>query len=253
MKANNFYLIAHRGYSSKAPENTLTSFWLAIKSGFPQIELDVELTKDNIPVIFHDEMMDRTTNSTGKISDHRLKEIAELDDGSWFNDKFTNVKVPTLKQVLAEIGNQSHLHIELKSSEAVLPKLVAQELEHASLLHHTMSSFDVPGLTITSFSIDQLARSIDLSPQVQHSWLVDEIDDQVIKRANEVGIKQLCPKASNVIKNSVTKAVESGFSVRGWGVETEDDVIRLYKAGAHGATVNWPDKAKETLSSYFSE
>ena len=81
------HIIAHRGYSSDHPENTLASFDFAIENGFYNIELDIHMTKDGIPVVMHDADVSRTTDGSGLISEMTFEQIKRLNAGSWFKDK----------------------------------------------------------------------------------------------------------------------------------------------------------------------
>ena len=95
-------VIAHRGGSVVAPENTLEAFRRAIDSGADAIELDVRLTKDGHLAVIHDRRVDRTTSGTGVIGRLTLAEIKELDAGSWFGPDFKSARVPTLDEVVDE-------------------------------------------------------------------------------------------------------------------------------------------------------
>ena len=97
MKLNNIpKIIGHRGAAGLAPENTLSSIKKAYKSGLVFIEIDVKVTKDNIPILLHDDTIDRTTNKLGKCSNYNFDELSNLDAGSWFNKKYKNEKILSL-------------------------------------------------------------------------------------------------------------------------------------------------------------
>ena len=81
-------VLAHRGYSAKAPENTMAAFELALAVGADGIELDVHMTRDGEIVVIHDDTLDRTTNGKGPVSDQTMAELRELDAGSWFSPEF---------------------------------------------------------------------------------------------------------------------------------------------------------------------
>lgn len=108
-------LIAHRGASAIAPENTLAAFQLAVKQGAAGIEFDLQLTRDRVPVVIHDPTLNRTTDGQGKISDYTLAELKQLDAGKWFDVKFSGEKIPTFPEVLGLL-EATHLTIypELK-------------------------------------------------------------------------------------------------------------------------------------------
>ncbi len=116
LKSNtkNIQIAAHRGASNLAPENTLAAIQKALEIGVEIIEIDVHLTKDHQLVVLHDELLDRTTNGTGKVSDFTLKELKQLDAGSWFSKEFKDEKIPTLAEVLNLINGKSTCLIEIK-------------------------------------------------------------------------------------------------------------------------------------------
>lgn len=106
--------IAHRGLSRHFPENTLSAFKGAMDAGAYMIELDVTLTKDRQLVVIHDDTVDRTTNGTGAVKALNLRELTELDAGSWFDQKFGNERLPTLAQVLETTKGSLLVNIEIK-------------------------------------------------------------------------------------------------------------------------------------------
>lgn len=109
--------IAHRGYSSQAPENTLSAIELALKNQqIYGIEIDVQLTRDSIPVVIHDFVVDRVTDGNGFVKDYEYNDLKKLDAGSWFDDNFKTEKIPTLEEVLELIGNKKKIIIEIKSN-----------------------------------------------------------------------------------------------------------------------------------------
>jgi glycerophosphoryl diester phosphodiesterase len=124
-------LIAHRGVSSEAPENTLAAFQRALDLSIPFLEMDIRLTKDDVPVIIHDATAFRTTfeKCTKKIKEMTLKEIQSLDAGLWFDEQFAGIGIPTLKQVLNLNLKQTGLMLELKKDDTPPQKLVKIVLE----------------------------------------------------------------------------------------------------------------------------
>lgn len=115
---DDFTIIAHRGASAYYPENTLPSFEGAIAMGADMVELDVQFTSDKEVVVFHDEKVSRCTDGRGKIADHTLAELKQLDAGGWFDKKFHNTRIPTLVEVLRVCKNKIAVNIEIKT-EAV--------------------------------------------------------------------------------------------------------------------------------------
>ena len=106
--------VAHRGYSSKYPENTLAAFNGAIDAGAHMVELDVCLSRDRQLVGIHDETVDRTTNGTGAVRTLTLKQLRQLAAGSWFDSRFRGERLPTLSQVLDAVNGRLMVNIEIK-------------------------------------------------------------------------------------------------------------------------------------------
>ena len=107
---------AHRGRSRAAPENTLAAFLGAVESGDAGLELDTALSADGVPVVIHDDTVDRTTDGSGSIAGMTAGEIARLDAGSWFDAAFAGTRIPTLEEVFEAVGGRIAINVELKSS-----------------------------------------------------------------------------------------------------------------------------------------
>ena len=108
------WVVAHRGYSGRYPENTSSAFEAAIKADADMIELDVSMTKDRVPVVIHDKTLERTTDGHGLVSELRLSELKKLDAGSWFSPEFEGESIPTLEEVLLQIRGKIPVNIEIK-------------------------------------------------------------------------------------------------------------------------------------------
>ena len=118
LKHNNFYrvkIIAHRGASAAAPENTLASFKEAVRVGADMIELDVRLSREGAVMVFHDPDLSRTTDGDGPVEKRRLAELRALDAGSWFSENFKGEGIPILEEVIRTIfSSRIELCIEIK-------------------------------------------------------------------------------------------------------------------------------------------
>ncbi len=124
-------LIAHRGASKEAPENTLASIHKALEIGVDLIEIDVHLTKDNVPVVIHDAILGKTTNNTlqERITHLTWAQVQQLDVGSWFGEAFAGEKIPSLEQVLAIDRGSTGLMIEIKKGHSSVKPLVSAVLD----------------------------------------------------------------------------------------------------------------------------
>ncbi len=145
-----YIVVAHRGASGIAPENTLSSFAEAIRSGAHFIEMDVQVTADGIPIVFHDKGLSRTTNGSGFASKLTYEELQQFDSGNWFSEKFTGEKIPTLEDVLESVQNKILVNIELKN-------LGTNPLPHIEKIIKIIENFNYSDkVVISSFYYDQL-------------------------------------------------------------------------------------------------
>ena len=179
-------VIAHRGFSSEYPENTVTSFEAAVSAGFNYIELDIHLTADSVIVVMHDETVNRTTNGEGNIRDLYLEEIKSLDAGSWFDSNSPSEQVPTLKEILVKFENRVHIFVEIKSEEEDLLRELRSLLETMGWIpdsnyDKSQEALPVPGISIISFMQDQLLLSAKVFPELAHGLLTIETSEELIE------------------------------------------------------------------------
>ena len=157
-------LLAHRGASAHAPENTMIAFNLAVSQGAPAIELDVQLSADDIVVVFHDRTASRTTNGSGKIRQHTLNHLKSLHAGAAFGSTFPDARVPTLEEVLNELDPNIYLNIELKnlcSPFDSLPCKVAKIIrKHQAKNRVLISSFNPIALTRMLHHLPSVPRGL---------------------------------------------------------------------------------------------
>ena len=226
-------VIAHRGASSYAPENTLAAFDLALEMRVRHIELDVALTSDNHPVVIHDDKVDRTTNGSGLVTSHTLAALRQLDAGSWFGAQFEGERIPTFDDVLARYNGRVHIHTEIKGKSASLSERTADLIRKHGMERQ---------VTVTSFQSVRLEETRAYAPELPTGWLVREVTDSIIAQAHAIGVSQLCPRADMVRPELVHRLRAEGFVARAWGVGTEELMQRAVQAGVDGMTVNFPDK-----------
>lgn len=123
------YLIGHRGNSATAPENTMSAFQAAFDLGASGVELDVSLTKDEQIVVFHDIVLDRTTNGSGFLWNYDYNSIKRLDAGAWFSPSFVGEKIPLFEEALATYGNKAQrIIVELKGEQSKRPLLATKTI-----------------------------------------------------------------------------------------------------------------------------
>lgn len=161
-------VIGHRGAKAYAPENTLESIETAASLGVEWVELDVKLTRDNVPIIFHDEELERTTNGSGLVAQTDYEDIKQLEAGSWFADSFAGIKIPTLEEAVDVILKRGlGLNLEIKPCPG-------REKETAEIaLDHLSQYWDDPSLLlISSFQHVSLEAAMDLAPDYARGLLI---------------------------------------------------------------------------------
>lgn len=243
-----FRIIAHRGASAYAPENTMAAFELAQKMGIHEIELDTQLTPDGVVVLCHDPTLARYGHGVQVVEEMNWVDLAALDMGSWFSPYlFGGERMITLEQLFARFGDQFTYHVELKGKA---PQLAAAVHALIQQYHLQASCF------VTSFAYDWLVAMQTLDPTCRLGWLVRIIDEPCLAQARAINLYQLCPMAGLVTPAMVTAARTIVPEVRAWGVSGETaagentEVIalieRVLAAGCDGMTINWPDWVRHT-------
>ena len=231
MKA--FINYAHRGASEYAPENTLLSFYLGVYMGANGIETDVQLTKDKVAVLFHDDDLKRVTNENGSVSDHTLAELKNF----WVYNKEIKDKIITLEEFLIRFGVMDlTLAIELKGDNTA--KITTELVEKYNLCDKVV---------LTSFKYKELLDAKKLAPHIKAGYLTEKVDDELLERMKKDGIEEICPEAKAITAALCKKWHDLGFNVRAWGVYNVDYMKSAYLAGVDGMTVNFPDKLTELL------
>ncbi|WP_421848405.1 glycerophosphoryl diester phosphodiesterase [Marinomonas sp.] len=172
-KVLNTKVMGHRGAALLAPENTLASIRAAAEVGATWVEIDVYLIAEGGLVIFHDDTLDRCTNGTGLTRDARPMEVAELDAGAWFSEKFAGEKVPTLLEALECIQSLNlGLNLEIKHDSADVENIVPAVM--AMLRDHWQ---DNDKLMISSFNLAALELCYEIDPQRHLAPLYEVIPD----------------------------------------------------------------------------
>jgi glycerophosphoryl diester phosphodiesterase len=232
--AKTFRIIAHRGASGYAPENTPSAFEAAACMGATEIEYDLQFSKDRQLVVVHDMVLDRYGYPGVRVADLTLAELKALDMGAWFDPRFAGEKIATFDEILERFGAVFTHHAEIK---APAPGLAARLLE-------TLDARGAAARTIvTSFAFDSLVEVRRLSPEIRVGWLVaaGEFNGENVRRAAQAGFYQFCPSACDTDRKNVAAAKALVAEVRAHGVRTRADLRQAVAAGCDGVTINWPD------------
>jgi glycerophosphoryl diester phosphodiesterase len=166
------WILGHRGARAIAPENTLTSFRLAMEHGADGVEFDVFLSSDQVPVVIHDESLERTTDRSGAVCDHTAEELANCDASKSMTG-FAKEGIPRLKEVLAALPDGAIVNVELKGSghfkkQVLVDKVIALLNQHKDRLCFIVSSFDGEILSLFRKTDDRYLIAMLLSPRDIH-------------------------------------------------------------------------------------
>jgi len=243
IKSNKYFkppwIIGHRGYCAKYPENSLASFEAAIQAGVDMIELDVMLSRDRKMVVLHDPTLDRTTNGKGPVADLTLAELKQLDAGSWFDAQFANQQIPELSEVLDLVNDRAYVNIEIKSNAYepghpvdAIEKQVVDLLKQRNLLGTGMiSSFDVNILEQVAFMKNPPATAfISKKPA----------NKKTVHMCTRLNVFSWHPNHRIVKRNQVKQMQAAGIRVFPYKVDAPADYTRMRSMKVDGVITNDP-------------
>ncbi len=231
-------VIAHRGFSGNAPENTLTAFRRAIEAGSDMIEFDVRFSADGEVVVIHDEELDRTTTGQGRVADFPIPELRNLDAGTSFGKQFAGEKIPVLREVLELAGKRILLNIEIKNGylgKYTLRELAARTLaavEDAGMLDRVIfSSFYPPALE----TIREKAPRARLALLYHYRWTTPG----ELTRGKSFSALNL--RRTYLNKGKIDRIHGEGTQVNVYTVNSEREMERFIRWGVDGIITNHPD------------
>lgn len=222
-----FVNYAHRGASQYAPENTMMAFDLGLSMDANGIETDIQLTKDGVAVLFHDDTLERMTGQPGAVEDYTYEQLRWF----WVKKGSQLDRIPTLEAFLERYGDKD-ITFALEMKKPGTHKAVADAVRRYGIEKKTV---------VTSFIFDELVALRSYAPELTSGYLTKNIDDATLQKMRQAGIDELCPKAVEITAEKVIHWHESGFNVRAWGVFRPELMEQAYSAGVDGMTVNFPD------------
>jgi glycerophosphoryl diester phosphodiesterase len=230
-------VFAHRGASGSAPENTLSSFELALKVGAHAIELDAKLSSDGKIMVIHDQTLDRTTTGSGQVHQTTAAAIKTLDAGSWFSSDYTNERVPFLAEVLESIGDKMIINIEVTNYRTWwddLPEKIASLVQQFRLRD---------SIIFSSFHPRQLWKIRSLIPDAQTALLTEP---HLYSLTTISGLAKVTsptiqhPHLSDLSKERIQRAHKKSIRLHAWTVNQEADMRRLMQWGIDGIFTDHP-------------
>jgi len=229
-------VIAHRGASNQAPENTIAAFKLAKEFKADAVEFDVKLSADRHVVIIHDSTVDRTTDGTGKVADLSLAEIKKLDAGRKFNDHFSGERIPTLREVFELFGDQLRMNVELTNYMSPMDGLVYEviKLIKEFSLQKTIifSSFYPRNLKIAGRLLPEIPSGLLIFPGWL-GWISRHITRNKIYQA-------LHPHINDVNDRLITHVHSQDKRIHVWTVNDEMRMKELLKLDVDGIFTDNP-------------
>ncbi|WEG15392.1 glycerophosphodiester phosphodiesterase [Alkalihalophilus pseudofirmus] len=235
---NTCEIFAHRGSSIDHPENTMAAFQAAYEIGADGIEFDVQLTKDLVPVVIHDETLDRTTTGYGLVSDHTKEQLKTLDAGTWFDTQYADESIPTLEEVLVWASDKFiKLNIELKGHvnqresliQKVIPMIQTYQLER----HVILSSFD-------HVCIKEVKK---LAPEMEAAAIVTAALHEPLTYLRSLGVEGYHYMSPLLLKEEAGVLIDAGVHIRPYTVNEEDMLRRYIQWGCAGIFTDHPKLA----------
>ncbi len=237
-------IIAHRGASAFAPENTIAAFRKAVALKADAIEFDVKLTKDGEMVIIHDQLLERTTNGTGKVIECTLQELQSLDAGSFFGDEFKGEKIPLLKDVLEQFSDEVLINIEITNYKSVQDGLAKKIAHLVKTLHIEkrvfFSSFYPKNLKITAEILPEVPVALLALP----GWPGFLMRSRLLFRTSPHLIH---PYYQDVNLAYVEKQHQLGRKVNVWTVNQPEDLQKMVAIGVDGLITDDPVVARRVV------
>ncbi|MEX1062152.1 MAG: glycerophosphodiester phosphodiesterase family protein [Balneolaceae bacterium] len=248
-----FIVIAHRGASFHTPENTMPAFKKAHELGADMIELDILLTRDLVPVVFHDARLNKKTDGTGFVRDHMLKDIKGLEAGSWFHPVFAGTRIPTLEEVLQWAAGKIALNIEIKK-ETVGGEDATGAADSAVKLvrEYRMENHVI----FSSFSYRVIERLKRFAPEIRCGLLYtrDFRGDRNIGRF----LNKYLPDTFHCHWRQLNRHLKQVLKERNiplfvYTVNSEENMRRTIKAGADGIFTDKPDLLRRVAIKLLAE
>jgi glycerophosphoryl diester phosphodiesterase len=224
-------IVAHRGGGSLAPENTLAAIRLGQSLGYRMHEIDVKLALDEVPVLLHDEVLERTTNGTGRAADMPWSTLRTLDAGSWHSAEFAGEPVPSYDEVVKQfLSRGTACHVEIKPTPG-FDRQTGNKVAAAS--HRLWRSAALPPV-FSSFSFEALMAAKEAAPGIRRGWLISRFTEADWERLEALEATSLHTNHRNVTPEMIRELHARGYKVLLYTVNEVDTAERWLDAGADG-------------------
>ena len=236
-------ILAHRGASGYAPENTMEAFRLALDMGADGFELDVHMTKDGQLVVIHDETVDRTCNGKGFVKDMTVAQLKELDASAGFMGVYGKTEIPTLREYMEFVKDLPIItNIELKTNiyeYEGLPEMVYEMIKEFNLQEKVI---------ISSFNHFSVMKMKAFAPELKYGFLAESWMLDTGEYCNKHGVPCYHPLRGNCTPELVKDMKDHGLEINTFTVNQEEEVRRFYALGIDGIIGNYPEMTKRVLA-----
>src|SRR5262249_36816029 len=222
-------LIGHRGACGLAPENTVASFRKAADLGVRWVEFDVHLSADGVPVVIHDDTVNRTTSGRGKVAALTLAELQALDAGTWFAPRFQNERVPTLETIIAWRGR-----LGIGAVVEIKPSPGTEEATAEATVRLLMQRWPdhLPPPMVSSFEIPALERAHEVAPGIARALLVERVRGNWQSEVDRLGCSALHADQSRLDQKTVAPVTKAGLPLFAYTVN--DAAREIGRAACRG-------------------
>jgi len=231
-------IIAHRGASHTAPENTMASVELAWEKGADIVEIDVYLTADDRVMALHDKTTGRTGDVDLKIKESTSEELRKVDVGSFKGEKYKGEKIPFLKEIIASVPEGKRLFIEIKDTSEIIP-FIKKAIEESGKQDQ---------MIIIGFDLETVTNSKKVMPDVPVYWVQSTpFETDIIQTAKENGLDGVDVRHTGLTKEFVDACRKAGMGLYVWTVNEKDAIKKMAQMGVDGITTDRVDLTKAVL------
>lgn len=237
-KNENILVVAHRGASGYAPENTLSAMKKAIEMHAEMSELDVQETADGKIILLHDNTTKRTGKKDFNIWELDYNDLKDIEVGDWFSEEYKGEPIPTLKEVIDLVNGKMKLNIELKANKH--EKMLAERS-----LKVVMDSDFLDQVVFTSFKFDEIRKIRAINKEAKVGYIFGKLPQDVDVFSEDIDL--LSANYKTVDAEFIKKAKVAGMEVAVWTVNKPEDMKRMIEIGVDQIITNYPDILRKVL------
>ena len=239
-------IIAHRGASYLAPENTVASVILGWEKG-ADVEVDVYLTKDNKIVAIHDKNTKRTAVTDVNVAETTSEELRKLDVGSFKSEEYAGEQIPFLADIVETIPPGQKLFVEIKCGQEILPHLSELLTASGKMFRIVIIGFDLETVTMSKEMIDVPTYWLKGTEKIKETEQWIPHDPQLAQTVKDKGLDGLDVHYAGVTKEFADAVKAAGLKLYVWTVDDPVEAVQLVELGVDGITTNRPEWLREQL------